>query len=42
MLSQVMLLALKFHWSRAEIMNLPIAEFEHYVTELSLLHTPKS
>jgi hypothetical protein len=37
-----MLLALKFHWSRAEIMSLPIAEFEHYVTELAALTNPES
>lgn len=37
-----MLLALKFHWSRAEIMALPIAEFEFYVTKLSELTAPKS
>ena len=37
-----MLLALKFHWSRAEIMSLPIAEFEHYVNELTALNKPES
>lgn len=37
-----MLLALKFHWSRAEIMSLPIAEFEYYVNELATLSTPES
>jgi hypothetical protein len=37
-----MLLALKFHWSRTEIMTLPIAEFEFYVTELTNLTTPES
>lgn len=36
-----MLLALKFHWSRAEIMALPIAEFEFYVTQLSDLIKPE-
>lgn len=30
-----MLLALKFHWSREEILNLHPAEFEFYVTELA-------
>jgi hypothetical protein len=42
MLSNVMLLALKFHWSRADIMNLPIAEFEFYVTTLADLSKPES
>lgn len=37
-----MLLALKFHWSRAEILALPIAEFEFYVNELARLGSPES
>lgn len=37
-----MLLALKLHWSRAEIMSLSIAEFDFYVTTLSELSTPPS
>ena len=37
-----MLLALKFHWSRAEIMSLSIPEFEFYVKTLSDLSTPES
>jgi hypothetical protein len=37
-----MLLALKFHWSRAEIMSLSISEFEYYVTTLAELNTPPS
>ena len=37
-----MLLALKFHWSRAEIMSLPIAEFEFYVQSLIDLNKPES
>jgi hypothetical protein len=36
-----MLLALKLHWSRAEIMALPIAEFEFYVSALTQLNTPE-
>jgi hypothetical protein len=37
-----MLLALKFHWSRSEIMSLPLAEFEFYVNELATLTAPES
>lgn len=37
-----MLLALKFHWSRQEIMSLPIAEFEYYVTQLTELTAPEA
>lgn len=37
-----MLLALKFHWSQAEIMSLPLAEFEFYVNELTELNKPES
>lgn len=28
-------MALKFHWSRAEIMSLPLAEFELYLNILT-------
>ncbi len=35
-----MLLALKFHWSREEILNLHPSEFEFYVTELARLLKP--
>lgn len=37
-----MLLALKFHWSRQEIMNLSLPEFEYYVTQLIELAAPES
>lgn len=37
-----MLLALKFHWTRAEIMSLPIAEFNFYVTTLTDLSKAES
>lgn len=30
-----MLLALKLHWSRAEILSLSVAEFDFYLEELT-------
>jgi hypothetical protein len=36
----VTLLALKFHWSRADILALPIAEFDYYIKTLSDLSQP--
>jgi hypothetical protein len=32
-----MLLAMKFGWSRAEIMALPLAESEYYINQLTEL-----
>lgn len=42
MLRKVMLLALEFHWSRAEIMALPLAEFEFYTDQISEILKAKS
>jgi hypothetical protein len=35
LLDEVMLLALKFGWSRAEIMALSAAEMRHYIKRLN-------
>lgn len=37
-----MLLALKLHWSRAEIMALPLAEFEFYTEQFAEILKTKS
>jgi hypothetical protein len=35
-----MLIALKFGWSKAEIMSLPLAEFEFYANKLAEYSKP--
>jgi hypothetical protein len=35
MLGGVALLALKFHWSRESILNLPLSELEYYLEILT-------